>query len=208
MIQQIPITTLANVSGEALLRATGKNWDGWVHFLDQKNAASLSHKEIIQLLCNRIDSAWWCQKVCAGYKTLKGQRVTGQTAGNGFQVGVRRVLPLSRAAAWELVNSAEGLEAWLGEINGALGAGEYTTQKGASGEVTIYKPLSHIRLSWQPAGWKNTTIVQLRLIPNGQKTTLSFHQEGLPSVAAREKMKQHWTRVLDALHTLAIALPG
>ncbi len=196
---------MANVSGDALQRATGKDWNGWVSYLDGKNAAGLSHKEIIQLLTKNISSAWWCQKVCAGYKTLKQQRTTGQTADGGFQVGVRKIFPLSVAGAWDLLVSPEGLSIWLGEVEGVLQSNgeQYTTRSGVTGEITIYKPLSHIRLSWQPAGWKKKSILQLRVIPNGRKTTLSFHQEALRSAAAREKMKIHWQEVLDALWALA-----
>ncbi|WP_315969970.1 hypothetical protein [Brevibacillus massiliensis] len=38
------------------------------------------------------------------------QRVVGQTKSAGFQVGVRRTLPVSQERAWELVASVEGLQ--------------------------------------------------------------------------------------------------
>jgi uncharacterized protein YndB with AHSA1/START domain len=60
-------------------------------------------------------------------------------------------------------------------------------------------PGKHIRLTWQPKEWLQPSILQIRLVPSGQKTSLRFHQEKLSDVKTRAKMRQHWGEVLDRL---------
>lgn len=70
------------------------------------------------------------------------ERIIGQTKTVGFQVGVRRTLPITQEKAWQLVSSPEGLALWLGEggcIHLHPGA-QYQTDLGA-GEIRIVKPL-------------------------------------------------------------------
>lgn len=44
-------------------------------------------------------------------------RQVGETASVGFQVGVRRTLPMSREQAWQALTLPEGLKLWLGEVS-------------------------------------------------------------------------------------------
>ncbi|WP_179233050.1 SRPBCC family protein [Paenibacillus rigui] len=127
-------------------------------------------------------------------------KVTGQTQSAGFQIGVRRTLPITREQAWAYVTSADGIRQWLGE--GAELHFEpkyrYRTGSGAEGEVRVVKPQQQLRLTWQKPGWAKPSTIQIRLIENGSgKTTVSFHQENLADATAREAMKQHWEEVLQ-----------
>ncbi|WP_372813959.1 hypothetical protein [Paenibacillus sp.] len=49
-----------------------------------------------------------------GYSEHQAREPVGQTSSVGFQVGVRRTLPLSQEQAWRLLTSPEGLSWWLG----------------------------------------------------------------------------------------------
>jgi uncharacterized protein YndB with AHSA1/START domain len=128
------------------------------------------------------------------------RRVVGQTRDAGFQVGVRRSLPITPEHAWELVTSRVGVQLWLGDTGADLGAGaSYRLADGTTGEVTVYRPGSHLRLTWHPPGWPRPSIVQVRVIAGGASTALAFHHEHLPGSAEREARRAHYAAALDAL---------
>jgi uncharacterized protein YndB with AHSA1/START domain len=190
------------IGGEAVLEATGRTWEAWEALLDSRGAADLPHGRIVALLRDGlIESGWWAQAVAVGYEKRKGRRALGQTADGLFQVGVRRTLPMAHDAAWRLVTSAEGVRAWLGDAPGlAVEKGaKYTASDGAAGEVRVASPGSHLRVTWQPPGWARASTIQVRVIPAGERTTLSFHQERLPGAAEREERRRHFEAALDAL---------
>lgn len=137
------------------------------------------------------------------YKKSVNQRVVGQTKTSGFQIGARRTFPISVQNAWALLTSYEGINIWLGEASSfQLTAGEtYTTEDGTKGEVRVVNAGVNIRLTWLPQGWQKASTVQVRTIPHGPYTVISFHQENLPGAKERESMRQHWQNVLDKLET-------
>lgn len=138
------------------------------------------------------------------------RRVVGQTRDAGFQIGVRRTLPIAPEDAWRLLISAAGVRLWLGdgpELRFELGAA-YQRADGARGAVRVFNPGQHLRLTWQPAGWARPSTIQLRVIPNRTSTTIAFHQEWLPGPAERERQRAHFTAVLAELEQhLAAELP-
>lgn len=129
-------------------------------------------------------------------------RPVGQTASVGFQIGVRRTLPIPPQQAWGILTSSEGLRLWLGDLPtlGLEPGYRYITQEGTSGEVRVVKPLQQLRLTWQPEGWARPSTVQIRLLSSDpEKTTISFHQEHLADATARAEMKRRWEAVLAQL---------
>ncbi|WJH35986.1 SRPBCC domain-containing protein [Paenibacillus sp. CC-CFT747] len=126
----------------------------------------------------------------------------GLTASAGYQIGVRRTLPLSPEKAWTSLTSREGLRLWLGdwpEPQVAAGV-RYETREGHTGEFRIVKPGQQLRLTWQPKHWAAPSTVQIRLLSSHpEKTTISFHQEKLADAEARDAMKRHWEEALAAL---------
>lgn len=131
-------------------------------------------------------------------------RPVGLTRDTGYQIGVRRTLPIPLEAAWETVISPAGLAVWLGEPDSPLRKGaQYRLADGTQGEVRVFKPGSHIRLTWQPEGWTRASTIQVRVIPtSGDRTVIAFHQEHLPDSAAREDRRAHFRAALDALAAL------
>jgi uncharacterized protein YndB with AHSA1/START domain len=133
-------------------------------------------------------------------------QVVGQTKDVGFQIGVRRTLATTPQAAWDLLTSPTGRKAWLG-APGYWRAPRlvfepgrtYRTKDGATGEVRVVDPGSHLRLTWQPPGWEKPSLIQVRVIPSGGKTAISFHQEHLRGPAERVEMRARWARALDEL---------
>jgi uncharacterized protein YndB with AHSA1/START domain len=124
----------------------------------------------------------------------------GLTKSAGYQIGVRRTLPITPEKAWQLLFSQEGLQIWLGDLSSLpLQKGEkYMTQQGVSGEIRVIKPKEQLRMTLQKKNWTHASTCQIRLIPTCTgKTTISFHQENLESAAKREEMKLHWEEVLQ-----------
>lgn len=127
----------------------------------------------------------------------------GLTKDAGWQIGVRKTLPVALEDAWNLLVSEEGLSLWLGDLPGfgpAEGA-EYELSDGTRGKITAFKQISHLRLTWHPPGWSRPSIIQVRVIPSGKKKTVfSFHQEHMPSQGAREERRAFFK---DAVACLA-----
>lgn len=129
-------------------------------------------------------------------------KLVGQTASVGFQVGVRRTLPISPERAWTFLTSPEGVKLWLGEVPPlAYRVGEtFESKEGISGEFRVVKEIQQLRLRWRKKDWAFTSTLQIRLLPtNSGKTTISFHQEKLDHSKTRDEMKKQWEAVLKAI---------
>lgn len=131
----------------------------------------------------------------------------GKTAHAGYEIGVRRTLPCSEEQLWALLLSPEGLRTWLGGPLEIADGTPFTLDNGTSGEIRVYKPWSHIRLTWQPADWAEPSTLQVRVIPASRGTTVSIHHERLGGAAEREAMKAHWERIVGRLAAMLSAMP-
>jgi uncharacterized protein YndB with AHSA1/START domain len=127
----------------------------------------------------------------------------GKTKDVGYEIGVRRTFEVSVDHAWAVITSPKGLAAWLGTGAPTLDKGvEYQTRDGAHGKVTVFKPGSHLRMSWQPGDWPRASTIQVRVLPSGSKATISFHQEHLPGPQERIEMRERWEKAITALGKL------
>lgn len=126
----------------------------------------------------------------------------GLTKSSGYQIGVRRTLPITMEQAWNYLTSPEGVRSWLGDapsISFTEGA-PYRTAEGTTGEMRVVKPYEQIRMKCKFAHWEKPSTLQIRIIPAGEKkTTVSFHQEQLADGIVREEMKRRWELVLERL---------
>jgi hypothetical protein len=125
----------------------------------------------------------------------------GLTRDAGWELGVRRTLPLPLAEAWRLLFSAEVLGVDLEQRAGA----EATAPDGTLMRVRIFRATSHARMSWQRPGWERPSTVQFRVRPAASGTTIGIHQEHLASGELRAELLAHWTSILDRL---GAAAPG
>lgn len=125
----------------------------------------------------------------------------GRTKSSGFQIGVRKTLAISSEKAWELLFSPQGLEIWLG-INDSrqfLSKKDIVSKNKTKILLTTLREGSHVRMKWKPDIWENTSILQVRIIPNNHKTIISFHQEKLLDSDQRAEMAQIWKKKLQNL---------
>ncbi|MBW8012637.1 MAG: SRPBCC domain-containing protein [Chloroflexi bacterium] len=138
--------------------------------------------------------------------TKRDDKPTGLTQNTGWKIGVRRTFPISHLEAWRLITSSTGLKIWLGDgadVSLAFGS-EYELADGSSGEIRVFIPDSHLRVTWQPIDWPRSSTIQVRVIPKGDKSVISFHQERLPGAAEREERQDFFRSVLDELEKVMI----
>ena len=140
-------------------------------------------------------------------KTDKTTRPVGLTKDVGWEVGARRTFPIQLEAAWRLITTPEGLNTWLGSPKGDLGSkgDQYTLPDGTTGAIRVFKPNSHLRLTWYPPGWPRASTIQVRVVPSGEKTVIAFHQEHLPGPEEREERRVFFKNALDQLEEMIVA---
>ncbi len=193
----------SGVSSEAVARATGRDWEGWLKLLDNLGAAEMTHREIVSLVAGPggLDNGWWQQSVAVGYEQARGLRVVGQTSGADFQIGVQRTLAVRLPEAWGLLAERPGRDAWLGECDGIdWRKGEkYTTASGVSGEIRSVVPGQRFRLTWCSPELLQPSTLQVTLVAAGDRTSFRFHQERLCSLEERESMRERWHGALGEL---------
>jgi uncharacterized protein YndB with AHSA1/START domain len=191
------------VSDEAVRRATGRGWEEWIRWLDERGAADRSHQEIVALLREQggVESGWWQQMVTVGYERAKGRRVEGQTADTGFQIGVSRTIPLPVDEVWRRLTGPDGVRAWLGDAPTLrFEPGEqYCLDDGTTGEVRVAVAGDRLRVTRRPDGWARAATIQIRLAPKGEKTVVTFHEENLPSADEREARRAHYQAAFEAI---------
>lgn len=197
----------ASISDQAVAAATGRDWHAWLEILrSAEREGPLSHREIARLLHERFGvSYWWSQTIAGEYEKRTGRRETGEVPGSGFQVGVSRTLPFPAGEGWRRLLSPAGLKWWLGECDSLTteeGAA-YRTADGIRGEIRVWRPESHLRLTWMPASWKSPSTLQLRCRDRGDgRCVISFHQEKLSDGETRESMRRRWKEALNGIATL------
>jgi uncharacterized protein YndB with AHSA1/START domain len=132
------------------------------------------------------------------------KRPVGLTKDTGYQIGVRRTLPIRHDNAWRVLTSPVGVQMWLGASSnldfteGAM----YEASDGSRGEIRVFSPNSHLRITWKPQGWSRASTIQLRVIPKGDKTVVAFHQEHLPGSKERAERREHFKATLDNLERI------
>ncbi len=139
-------------------------------------------------------------------QNTESSKIVGQTAATGFQVGVRRTMPITPEQAWAFLTSSEGVKLWLGHVsNLTFSEGEtFTSSDGISGQFRVVKPFRQFRLKWSMKEWEKPSTLQIRLISDKpDRTTISFHQENLDHMNTREQMKLHWEEVLNEIRQKA-----
>ena len=198
----------SGVSSEAVAKATGRDWTGWLEFLDGLGARELDHKGLVALLAGPggLDHGWWQQTVAVGYGQARGLRVVGQTAEGNFQIGVQKTLPLPADEAWTLLTEDPGRTLWLGHTDNLefVTGEQYGTSEGTRGAIRSLVPGERVRLTWHHPDLARPSTLQIYVAPSGEKASVRFHQERLSSLEEREQMRRRWKDVLEELLQVAL----
>jgi uncharacterized protein YndB with AHSA1/START domain len=132
---------------------------------------------------------------------MDAHKPVGQTTSQGWQVGVRRTLPVSEQQAWQMMLAVLGLAAVTSSEHEPFARGATVeTDDGTRIEVRSCTPNSLLRMRWQPKDWTMPSTLQLRVLPAKTGTTISIHHEWLQDAEQREAMRVHWTNILDTLN--------
>ncbi len=54
-------------------------------------------------------------------------------------------------------------------------------------------------MNWKKKNWGNVSTVQVRVIGNQEKASISFHHEKLLNKSQREKMKLYWNKKMTEI---------
>ncbi len=130
------------------------------------------------------------------------KRMIGKTKDVGFQVGARKTFNIRLEKAWDFITSSSALAIWLGEIKQIKEGVRFQLENGISGQIRVFSPLSHIRLSWKHPDWERSSTIQVRVIPRKDKTVIAFHQEHLPGIEEREIRKEFFKNVLQEFESM------
>lgn len=134
------------------------------------------------------------------------KREVGKTKDVGFEFGIRRTFDIAPEKAWQLLFSLEGLGIWLGKLNTYPELKQkYITAEGREVYIRIWKMHSHIRLDWKQPAWENLSRIQVRVIPNKGKSTISFHHEKLRDAEQRVEVSKYWNEVMERIARLMMA---
>lgn len=132
----------------------------------------------------------------------------GLTRDAGWELGVRRTLPLTRDQAWELLRDA-WLPRWLDVDAVPLVVGAELHRGAATvGRVVGAHLGRRLRVRWDQPDIDGETVLQVTLIDAAGGTTVAIHQERLGTAEQREDLLERWTAELDALRAEAGAAPA
>lgn len=195
----------AALSDAAVKKATGKTWSQWKAVLS-KAKGEPSHKELVAMVKKAgVKDASWQKTVASTFEKMRGAKTADQTEDAGFQIDVQKTFLAASDKVWEHIVSPAGRTIWLGsmtEFHAEQGK-TYETVKGVTGEIQSAEEGKMMCLTWQQKG-KKESMVQLRLIPNHGKTSVSFHHENLKNKKEREEMRRMWQSALDRLSAFFI----
>jgi uncharacterized protein YndB with AHSA1/START domain len=172
------------VSSDAVARRTGKSWAQWFALLDAAGAAELDHKGIIAVLAQRHGvGPWWQQMVAVAYEQARGKDGK-QTAEDGFQVDLVKILELPLAKLFRLWAEPAERNKWL-----------------ADDRFTIHKATasSSIRARWG----RGVSRIDVNFCEKGPlKSQLTVQHNRIETSDAAAQMKAYWAKKISALEAL------
>jgi uncharacterized protein YndB with AHSA1/START domain len=180
---------LAGVSDETVRARTGCTWERWVHALDYKGAASMSHRDIAAYVEKTFKiTSWWAQTVTVGYERIKGLREIGQRRSGSYEASKSKTVPVPLADLYRAWSDAKARARWLPGV-------KPTVRKATAGKS--------MRITWEDG-----TSVEVGFFAKGDgKSVVQLTHGKLPSKADAEARKAYWAERLGAL-ALLLAAPG
>jgi uncharacterized protein YndB with AHSA1/START domain len=174
---------LAGMSDETVKAKTGKSLAQWVELLDRIGAQSLPHGQIAKYVSENFEiSGWWSQSITVGYERIRGLRAIGQRRSGEFEANKSKTFAVPVEKLHRAFAQARTRKQWLDV------------------EVTVRKstPPKSIRMTWP-----DETSVEVTFADKGPaKSQLAVQHKKLSSAAEAKRLKEDWTKRLDALAQL------
>lgn len=115
-------------------------------------------------------------------------------------ITVSRVVSQPVKTVWSALFTPDGQTALLG-VGASLGdkGDRWQAADGSCGVTRSYHPLEEVRFSWRQDEYALRTMVTMRFIPDGDKTTITITHEHAGANLDREQLTARWQATLDFL---------
>ncbi|MEU5870546.1 hypothetical protein AB0A73_03185 [Glycomyces sp. NPDC047369] len=169
-----------SMSDQALIEATGADWQTWLRLLDERGAAELGHTAIARLLVGEFEiDGWWAQSITVGYEQERGLREPGQRPDGTYSATASKTVGADIGAAFEQLADPDAQAVWLGDVE--------LSQRSAS-------PPKSVRFDASDGSRVNAN-----LVAKGDRTAVQVEVAKLPSAEAAAAAKAAWKQRLDRL---------
>jgi uncharacterized protein YndB with AHSA1/START domain len=169
------MSTMPQMSDEAIRKGSGKAWSEWREVLDAWGAAEKPHAEIARYLveAHGVDG-WWAQGVTVGYEQVIGRRVAGERQDGTFQASASKTIHAGIEAHFTAWVDERERDQWLP-------AGTLALRTAKDGTSARFDDVEH------------GTIAALWFTDKGPgKSAVSVQVDRLPDKAAAEAQKALW----------------
>lgn len=164
----------AGISGEAVRKATGRDWKEWFTLLDKGGARKLDHKGIVAMVAEKGAGPWWQQMVTVAYEQERGLREKHQKA-DGFSAGASKTVGAPLAKVYR--------------------AFQARVKKEPGVEVRKATPEKSMRLTWNDG-----SSVNVNFYAKGDgKSQVTIEHEKLAGQKVVAQRKKYWGEFLASL---------
>jgi uncharacterized protein YndB with AHSA1/START domain len=172
---------LAGMSDATVKAKTGCTWERWVTALDYHGAATMSHRDIAQLVRDKYKvGPWWTQMVTVGYERITGLRARGQRRDGTYEAAKSRTVPVAVTKLYDAWAAPAKRRGWL--------------------DGATFTVRTRIRPKSMRLGFDDGSIAVIYFESKGKsKSTVSVQHTKLPDKEAADQLKQFWGERLDAL---------
>jgi uncharacterized protein YndB with AHSA1/START domain len=135
---------------------------------------------------------------------IQTQSLAGSSGNAVNRIEIRRMIAVPFRMSWEFMISSDGIANWLGDIGKRKLEPHvaFMTSEGIEFNIGLLTHQSHIILAWRKRDWQINSVLQVSLVPSGNKTTIIFCQHNLEDTSHQEKMCEYWQAVLDKIEKL------
>lgn len=169
-----------HVSDQAVLKATGKDWNYWFTLLDEHGGKECDHKAIVAILDENSDlDGWWQQMVTVEYEIARGLRKAHETP-DGFQIGKSKTISAPLASVYSLWVDDVKRREWLDDPG-------FTIRKA--------KTEKSLRITWVDS----ITHVDVYFYPKRSRTQVTVNHKKMADSKKAKAMKAYWGKQLEQL---------
>ena len=151
--------------------------------LDRLGAASMSHREIAEIVKEKYKvQDWWCQTVTVGYERIKGLRARGQRRDGSYEATKSRTFNVPIDLLFDAWANAKTRKRWLERAV----------------KVRTSTPPKSMRLDWPDGG-----IIAVGFVAKGKsKSSVALSHTKLPDRETANQLKAYWTERLALLNVV------
>jgi uncharacterized protein YndB with AHSA1/START domain len=198
----IPVpTSTPELTDESVRAATGRSWEEWFSYLDERGGPSQGRRQIgVHLNYDLKIDAWWCAVINVQYEAARGV-VERDGRPKGYMVCATKTVNAPVERAWEAFANAEALGGWFGsgvELDFREG-GRFANADGDAGQISKIRPNKAIRFTWEQPRHTPGTVVETTFQPRGEKCVVMVAHDRIQTAAEADELRATWGAALDRL---------